>query len=118
MILKFTVPGQPVPFQRAGANGKVRYTPKRYRVYKQLVGLVAQGAKARAKWPMDARYSLHLIAHFGDKIRRDVDNVAKSLMDGLNGIAYADDHQVDELSAKKILGATDPRLEVVVEVIE
>lgn len=119
MILKFSVPGQPVPFQRTGGSGKRRYTPTRYKTYKQLVALVAGGAKSRATdWPMDARYAVHCIAHFGDRRCRDVDNVAKSLMDGLNGVAYGDDHQVDELSAKKVLQSGDPRLDVIVEVIE
>jgi crossover junction endodeoxyribonuclease RusA len=31
----------------------------------------------------------------------DVDNVAKSVLDGLNGVAYEDDNQVVELLVRK-----------------
>lgn len=33
--------------------------------------------------------------------RMDVDNVAKSVLDGLNGVAYEDDNQVVELLVRK-----------------
>ena len=33
--------------------------------------------------------------------RMDVDNVAKSVLDGLNGVAYEDDDQVIELLVRK-----------------
>lgn len=34
----------------------------------------------------------------------DIDNIAKSILDGLNGVAYSDDNQVAELNVKKIYG--------------
>ena len=35
------------------------------------------------------------------KLRGDVDNLAKAIMDGLNGVAYNDDGQVLNLKAYK-----------------
>ena len=32
----------------------------------------------------------------------DIDNITKCILDGLNGVAYRDDTQVVEVSAKKI----------------
>ena len=44
----------------------------------------------------------------------DIDNVIKAVLDGLNGVAYADDSQVVELSASKCY-SDDPRVVVIVE---
>lgn len=44
----------------------------------------------------------------------DIDNVIKAVLDGLNGVAYADDAQVVELSASKCY-SDDPRVVVIVE---
>jgi len=38
--------------------------------------------------------------------RQDVDNCLKSVQDGLNGVAWADDGQVVTLSARKVFHAT------------
>jgi len=44
----------------------------------------------------------------------DLDNVAKSVLDGLNGIAYQDDGQVVELLVKKhkVTNTADERVEI------
>ena len=44
----------------------------------------------------------------------DIDNVIKAVLDGLNGVAYADDAQVVELSASKCY-SDDPRVVVIVK---
>jgi len=44
----------------------------------------------------------------------DLDNVAKSILDGLNGIAYVDDDQVVELLVRKhkVRCAKEERVEI------
>ena len=37
----------------------------------------------------------------------DTDNLAKSLLDALNGLAYGDDKQIVELEVKKFYGETE-----------
>lgn len=46
--------------------------------------------------------------------KMDLDNVAKSILDGLNGIAYVDDDQVVELLVRKhrVKAATEERVEI------
>ena len=39
-------------------------------------------------------------------VKPDVDNVAKSILDALNGIIYLDDKQIIELDIKKIYAET------------
>lgn len=47
----------------------------------------------------------------------DLDNIVKSILDALNGIAYEDDSQVSELIAKKRYGDED-RITIKLEEIE
>lgn len=46
--------------------------------------------------------------------KMDLDNVAKSILDGLNGIAYVDDDQVVELLVRKhkVRCAKEERVEI------
>lgn len=55
-------------------------------------------------------------------LRSDVDNMAKFVMDSLNGLLYVDDRQVVVLNVRKVLdcdglclGATDVEISVVKE---
>ena len=36
------------------------------------------------------------------KLRGDIDNYAKSILDGLNGVAYTDDKQIVSLELRKL----------------
>jgi len=114
---RFTVPGRPVPKQRARVYhdrklGKIRgVTPDATRQYENNVGLFALARRPRG-WPKGIRYAVHIDAHVAltqrDKRPRkiDLDNVVKSVLDGLNKILWDDDHQVDALSARRWPAAT------------
>ena len=43
----------------------------------------------------------------------DIDNITKSILDGLNGIAYQDDNQITELVVHKFYG---PKAKAIVEI--
>jgi len=47
------------------------------------------------------------------KSKPDLDNVAKAILDALNGVVYKDDSQICELFVKKMY-CTKPRVEVFV----
>ena len=96
--LSFSIPGQPVPYQRVASSGRQRFTAPRSRAYMRSVGLHTVQAVARAKragitWPTDARYAVTLVVVNGDRRARDLDNVAKNL-DGATGVLWADDSQI------------------------
>lgn len=114
----FTVLGPPRPWQRAqvGANGK-HFKPRRTRAYQKLVATVAGLMRPRA-WPLEARYRVEAKVFFPDARTRDIDNVAKSLLDGLNGVLWKDDRQVELLSMQRAVDRTSPRIEVVVDALE
>lgn len=47
--------------------------------------------------------------------KADADNVAKVILDALNGFAYHDDAQVVELEVKKIYAQSEPYVDVLIE---
>jgi len=51
-----------------------------------------------------------------DKHRPDVDNLAKSVMDALNGLVWRDDGQIHRLQVQKVIAAGDeqPHTEIVI----
>ncbi len=119
MRLDFTVNGPPKPWQRTQGKGGKRFKAQETRRYQRFVGyaaLAVRGAQVPA-WPLDARYRMHVHAFFGDRRRRDIDNVSKQLMDALNGVLWDDDSQVDELFVKRHVDREEPRAEVTVEVM-
>ncbi len=113
MTIRITVPGRPVPKgrPRLGFRGRKAfvYTPQATRDYEQLVGWTAKAAGCR---PVDGPVAVVLDVFV--QRRMDVDNVAKSILDGLIGIAYEDDNQVIELLVKKHTAkdATEERVEI------
>ena len=98
--IRITIPGRPIPKgrPRLGMSGRKAYvyTPPKTAEYEKLVGWVAKSLGCK---PVDGLVSVSLHVYCRGKM--DVDNVAKSILDGLNGIAYEDDDQVVELFAKK-----------------
>lgn len=113
--VSFVVPGPPQgkARPRMGAHGNV-YTPAKTRAYEATIKLLALQALARAKWPLGARKAtaieLQVVAESG--ARRDIDNVAKAVLDAMNGVAYDDDARVHELHVFRSVDAARPRVEV------
>lgn len=88
MYFELVIPGDPVAKQRP-------------RMWKQ-------GGKARTYTPTETR-------HYENKITdpRDVDNLAKCLMDGLEKAGvYVNDRQIVRMSIEKVYTQTRPRAEL------
>ena len=69
-------------------------------------------AKAAGCKPVKAPVAVVLNVYI--KCKLDADNIAKSVLDGLNGIAYEDDDQVVELLVRKhrVKAAAEERVEI------
>jgi len=116
-MIRFEIPGDPVakarprvvrvgPFTRA-------FTPDRTVRFEDSVRLHAQAAGAKclsgavaleveAVWPMKGQPRKRVPRPSSPKTTRpDLDNVAKAVLDALNGVAYFDDGQVCELHVTK-----------------
>lgn len=111
--IKITIPGRPIPKgrPRLGIRGRKAYvyTPPKTAEYEKLVGWVAKSLGCK---PVDGLVSVSLHVYCRGKM--DVDNVAKSILDGLNGVAYEDDDQVVELLVRKhrVKAAAEERVEI------
>jgi Holliday junction resolvase RusA-like endonuclease len=120
--LQFVIPGPPVGKGRprfSTAGGKPRsYTPAVTREYEALIAAraaEAMGGRDPLKTPLrvmiEATMSVPLswsktkrqAALDGDVYpsRPDVDNIAKTVLDGMNGVVYEDDAQVTHLKVNK-----------------
>jgi Holliday junction resolvase RusA-like endonuclease len=113
MVISFKIPGKPIPKGRPRfARGKV-HTPTRTRDYEKLVKALALKARGTTK-PFTGPVGVVVLIGQDEthveirpvgvaavpkaKIRGDIDNIAKSLMDGLNRVIYKDDRQVVSLT--------------------
>lgn len=122
-MISFTVEGTAVPKQRPRISGRRAYTPKRTKDYEERVlnafrssysGFYPAFGKdvpvricisifqeIPKSWPKKKRAQ----AESGEIVplsrNGDVDNIAKSILDALNGFAYEDDCQVVRLKITK-----------------
>ena len=135
-IIKFTVPGKPVGKQRPRfsrtCTGVRTYTPRKTQEYEDLVRI---SYRAVSKEKLKGAISATIYGYFepprsiskkqreqmlkGDisYIKKiDSDNLAKSILDALNGVACDDDAQVCLLIVQKLYAET-ARVEVVLEEI-
>lgn len=97
-VFTFTIEGDPVPKGRPRfnrSNGRV-ITPKRTRDYEEHVGWAA---RSNGVIKMEGDVAVWLDLAFCRN--KDIDNIAKSILDGMNGIAYDDDSQVAFLQVKR-----------------
>lgn len=131
VTLRIVIPGEPrgkgrPRFGRSRAGFAVAYTDDKTAAYENLVKLAARQAGAVA---IDGPLSVQIAAYFvpaqsWSKKRRaaalagheapsrfDIDNISKAVLDGLNGVAFADDKQVVTLFVRKAF-AEEARCEV------
>jgi Holliday junction resolvase RusA-like endonuclease len=115
-VISLCIPGEPVPFARAGANGKTRFTPKKQSTFMGQIGFYASRAMA-GRPPFDGPIELHIQAEYlvpaswskkkqeaavWKASKPDADNLAKIAKDAMSKIIYRDDAQVVSLTVKKI----------------
>lgn len=138
MTAHFVVAGIPKAkgrpkFSRVGNYVKT-YTPKDTIVYENLVRLEYERqceeiyfddlpirATIRAYFPIPKGVSKrkHLEMENGLILhtkKPDCDNLAKSILDALNGIAFCDDSQICGLTVHKLY-SSEPRVDVVIETL-
>lgn len=115
----FNIPGKIQAKQRPRFNGKFAYTPKETVNYENWVK-ACYLEKYRNEKPFEKALEVNIIAFFeipksvskkkkeqmlnneiNPTTKPDTDNIAKSILDSLNGIAYLDDKQVVDLRVRK-----------------
>lgn len=131
-MTKFTVLGEPVAKERARVVGGRAFTPKRTKAYEEQVAW--EYKKQKGKFFENKPVKIHIAIFFAPpksmpvkefaKImqgelmytgKKDIDNIAKSILDGLNGVAYIDDKQVVQLTISKKYTIGETRAEIVLQ---
>lgn len=119
VIARFTIEGEPVSkararFTKRGSKTQA-YTPEKTFDAEQVVGWQFRRAAPGHRLDPKKAYGVMALFFCGKRQRRDVDNMLKLILDGLNGVAWPDDEQVTEVSAKKTLTLPEnARTEVIV----
>lgn len=133
MEMKFSVPGAPKGKARPRVTRSGHaYTPRDTVLYENLVKTSFTAAYPHQR-PIDAEISAVIYAYYpipksasrkrkqqmldGDLkpvTKPDTDNVAKAILDSLNGIAYSDDSHVTDLTVMKRYSDT-PRVFVMLK---
>lgn len=111
-----TIPGNPIPKARPRVivkDGKAKvhaYTPKRTKDYeeyvKELIIIYWRDA------PLTCPLSVRLLFYRENRIQVDIDNLAKSILDALQGVVFENDNQIEILHLEKYADETSPRVEI------
>jgi len=110
LLCAFTVPGAPVPKARARVVRGRAYTPRRTVDAEQRVANHLFVAYPHLR-PSTGRLRVVLAFHLKG-VRGDSDNFCKLVMDALNGKAWVDDKQVDELTISVQRQSENPQTRV------
>ena len=116
-LIEFVVPGEAVPFARAGSRGKRRYTLEKQADYMQSVKHYAWLAmRADNLSPLNGPLAMSVHAEFllppswskkkkettyWKETRSDMSNIIKIVEDAMNSIVFNDDAQISLLAAQK-----------------
>ena len=116
-LVRFTIRGEPKSKQRPRVTARGTYTPAETREAEQRIRTAWAETQAE---PFTYQVVVTIDFYNGNKRRRDLDNMAKLVLDALNKVAYADDYQVVGLNLRKIFTTHDQARTVVTlsEVIE
>jgi Holliday junction resolvase RusA-like endonuclease len=108
------LPGEPVPWARAGRGARGQtYTPRRYAEHLEALGWAMRQAY---DGPVITAGELGLHARFYRSSRRnvDLDNLAKAVLDAGTGIVWTDDRLLSRLVLERMVDPERPRTELVV----
>jgi Holliday junction resolvase RusA-like endonuclease len=114
MILDATVAIEPIPKARPRVARGHTYTPERTIQYEQEVGWLLKPKVTERNDRDDLR--VRLTFRTKTRQRKDIDNLAKSVLDACNGVVWKDDQQVVDLHAVLVRESPDPGFDIQVEV--
>lgn len=102
VVARFTVDGEPASKARARFSKGHAFTPAETTAAEQMMGWAFRQA-ARSHAPnKETQYGVVALFFSATRQRRDVDNMLKLVLDGLNKIAWHDDSQVFEITGRKM----------------
>lgn len=121
----FEVRGRVVGSARPRVTRRGTYIPQKTRDYRNRIkGAFMEAGGMRRSGPVSVRVYVYRelpksrpkrVESEPDTFKPDVDNIAKNVLDALNGIAWGDDSQVVELIVRKYPRSREPE-RIVVEI--
>lgn len=121
----FEVRGRVIGSARPRVTRFGTYIPQKTRAYRERIrGEFMEAGGMKRTGPLSVRVSVFRelpksrpkrVDSEPDTFKPDVDNIAKNVLDALNGIAWDDDSQVVELSVRKYPRSREPE-RIVVEI--
>lgn len=129
--IKLTIPGKPIGKARPRVTRHGTYTPEKTKIYEKRVQDLFAASRQPPITDGTLPLSATVYAHFEppkscSKRKRneldgtpytkkpDADNIAKAILDALNGVAYPDDAQIAWLAVEKVYD-TNNYAEVVIK---
>lgn len=116
IVAHCTVPGNPGVKGRprfVKATGEV-YTPKSTKRLEHDIGWIVKQAQRELVVDDASAFGLRLVFYVRDGQRKDIDNMAKVVFDGITGIVWDDDCQVREMMVWSVEDAIHPRTEILI----
>lgn len=117
VLASFTIEGEPASKARARWGGRPDrrpYTPEKTRAAENKVGWSFRQAVPGYQPSRTDLFGVVAVFFSEGNRRRDVDNMMKLVLDGLNKVAWQDDAQVTEISARVVRGAEEARTEIAI----
>jgi len=69
------------------------------------------------KQPLEGDIAIYIRVYVKNNVFPDIDNIAKAIMDGMQGIAYRNDRQVSFLAVQRIRGKEE-KVDIELEEVE
>lgn len=113
-MIAFFVEGTPRPKQSYRHSKHGNYQPARVKAWQDAVAWAAK-QEMIGEEPLTCDLSVDLTFYLPDKRKRDLDNLSKGVLDGMNDIVFKDDQQVIELKLSKRISKEYPGVRVRVE---
>lgn len=118
LLVVFTIHGEPKPKGRPRFAGGHAYTDAKTKAAETAV-IDAFEFEAPLWEPTIETLRVEIDFHRTNQRPADLDNLAKTTLDALNGVAFVDDKQISELALRRFYGAGEKaRTEVRIYALE
>ncbi len=118
-VIDVTIPMKPVPKERPRTGSGHVYTPRKTKIAETAISYAVNAEMKKRRIPPFRNEALRVTVLFSfstadkkrintpKKTRPDIDNLGKTVLDALNGVAFKDDGQVADFICRKEFSAND-----------
>jgi len=112
-MVNISIKGTPPSTQHIyGHRGSVTYMTREGRDFKEMCQWEIK-SQYKGK-PKEGEIQVVIDFHFKDKLRRDIDNFNKIILDSCTGMLWEDDSQITTLTLRKLISKENPRVNITI----